>query len=182
MNMKHQTGVVLIVSMIMLIIITLVSLSSFKLTKSNLQIAGNQQRQYQTLTAAEGAIETALSTTQFTTTPDNAIANPCGGQANTLCFDMDGRGQEDVKVTLAPACVSTQVIPVTQLDFTSANDAGCLLGSNQNQGIDGAVNGNSLCSNMLWDVQATAVDSVNNTKKVVSEGVAVRRPSSTVCP
>jgi hypothetical protein len=71
---------------------------------------------------------------------------------------------------------------VTALDFTNPNDAGCLVGASQNTGVAGASNNNSMCSNSVWDVQASATDAVSAATAVIDQGVAVRVPSSAVCP
>jgi hypothetical protein len=175
--MSRQRGAALIVSLIMLALITLLAVTSFRLGKSNLLIVGNMQERGYALSAAQGGIEQVISSTQFTQTPANAIPNPCG-TANTTCVDVNGDGVVDMQVTLTPKCVAIEPIPVTSLDFSNPQDAGCLVGASQDFGVAGSTNNNSLCSSSLWDTQA----SVNNAKYVVNEGVAVRVPSSTVCP
>jgi Tfp pilus assembly protein PilX len=178
----RQRGATLIVSLIMLLLITMLAMSSFTLGKSNLQIVGNMQQRQQAFAAAQSAVATVISSTQFTTTPANAIPNPCNGVANTTCVDVNGDGVTDVNVAVTAACDSIQPIPVTQLNFADPNDAGCLIGASQNSGISGASNNNSMCSNSVWDVQASATDAVSGANSVVDQGVAVRVPSSAACP
>jgi hypothetical protein len=79
-------------------------------------------------------------------------------------------------------CKAIQPILNSALDFTKPNDAGCLVGSGQATGVAGAANGNSLCSNSVWDVQATATDQVTSAQYVVDQGVGVRVPAATLCP
>jgi Tfp pilus assembly protein PilX len=180
----------LLVSLIMLVLITLMAITAFKLGKSSLQIAGNQQERSQALAAAQSAIEQTISSTQFAVTPTNAIPNPCmtttgssnTALPNTTCVDDLGNGKPDITVTVAPTCTSSQVVPVAALDYTNPNDAGCLVGAGQDFGVAGGTNNNSMCANMLWDVQATATDAINNAKYVVDQGTAVRVAATTVCP
>jgi hypothetical protein len=174
---SRQRGAALIVSLIMLALITLMAIASFRLGKSNLQIVGNMQERDYAFSAAQGAIEQAISTTQFTQTPANAIPNPCG-TANTTCVDVNGDGIVDLHVSLTPVCIAIQPIPVTALEFADPQDAGCLVGAGQDFGVDGSTSNNSLCANSVWDVQASATSG----KYVINEGTAVRVPSSTVCP
>jgi Tfp pilus assembly protein PilX len=174
---SRQSGAALIVSLIMLGLITLLAIASFRLGKSNLLIVGNMQERDHALSAAQDGIEQVISSIQFTQTPADAIPNPCGA-ANTTCADVNGDGVVDLHVVLTPKCVAIQPIPVTALDFTNPQDAGCLIGTDQNFGVDGSASNNSMCANSVWDTQA----SVSNAKYVVNEGVAVRVPSSTVCP
>lgn len=177
-----QRGATLVVCMIMLILITLLTITSFKLGKGTLQIVGNMQQRNQALSAAQSAIEETISRTQFTVTPTDAVPNPCGGVANTTCADVNGDGVADVTVVVTPTCVSTQLIPVNALDFTNADDAGCLVGASQSVGVVGSASNNSLCANSLWDVQAVATDPISNAQYTVHQGAAVRVPVTTVCP
>lgn len=183
----RERGATLIVSLIMLLLITVLALSSFTLAKSNLQIVGNMQQRNQTFAAAEGAVAAVVSSTQFTTTPSNAIplnAVPaiCTGGANTTCASVNGDNTPDITVAVTPTCDSIQPIPTTQLNYANSNDAGCLIGAQQDFGVTGATNNNSMCSNSVWDIQASATDTVTGANYVVDEGVAVRVANTAVCP
>lgn len=178
---RHQRGATLIVSLIMLLLITLMAISSFTLGKSNLQIVGNMQQRQQAFAAALSAVATVISSTQFTATPANAVPVPCT-VANTVCVDESGDGVTDENVTVTVVCDAIQPILVSALDFTNPNDAGCLIGQSQDTGVAGAANGNSMCSNSVWDVQASATDTVSGANSVIDQGVGVRVPASAVCP
>jgi len=168
--------------MIMLILISLLAVASFRLGKSDLQIVGNMQQRKQALSAAQQTIEQVISSTKFTATPTNAVPFPCGGVFNTACVDVNGDGVTDVNVSIVVLCSAIQPILNSALDFTNPNDQGCLVGAGQNNGQVGAANNNSLCSNSVWDTQATAIDAVSNAQYVIDQGVAVRVPSATLCP
>jgi Tfp pilus assembly protein PilX len=184
---SRERGATLIVSLIMLLLITMLAVSSFTLGKGNLQIVGNMQQRNQALAAAQGAVATVISSTQFTATPTNsipasAVPSYCTGGANTTCVDVNGDGTADVSVVVNPTCDSIQPILVTQLDYSNPNDAGCLIGSAQNFGVAGSTNNDSMCSNSVWDVQASATDVISGANVVVDQGVAVRVPATSVCP
>jgi len=102
--------------------------------------------------------------------------------ANTTCVDVNGDGVPDVNVAVTAACDTIQPILVTQLNFADPNDAGCLVGASQDFGISGASNNNSMCSNSVWEVQASATDAVSGANVVVDQGAAVRVGSSAICP
>ncbi len=178
----RQRGAALIVSLIMLLLITVLAISAFTLGKSNLQIVGNMQQRNQAFAAAQGAVALTISSTQFTVSPTNAIPNPCNGVANTTCVDVNGDGVPDVNVVVTPICDSIQPIPVSQLNFANPNHAGCLIGASQDFGIAGASNNNSMCSNSVWDIQASATDQMSGANYVVDQGVAVRVVSTAICP
>jgi len=177
---RRQRGATLIVSLIMLLLITLMAISSFTLGKSNLQIVGNMQQRQQAFAAAQSAVATVISTTQFSATPANAVAVPCT-VANTICV-TNGDGVTHENVTVTVVCDSIQPIPVSALDFANPNDAGCLIGQSQDTGVAGAANSNSMCSNSVWDVQASATDAVSGANSIIDQGIAVRVPASAVCP
>jgi len=168
--------------MIMLILISLLAVASFKLGKSDLQIVGNMQQRKQALSAAQQTIEQVISSTQFTATPTTAVFNPCNATQNLACVDVNGDGVTDVNVSIVVLCDAIQPILNAALDFSKPNDAGCLLGTGQTTGVTGAANGNSLCSSSIWDVQASALDQVTSAQYVIDQGVAVRVPAATICP
>jgi Tfp pilus assembly protein PilX len=171
---SRQQGAALIVSLIMLILISLLAVASFRLGKSDLQIVGNMQQRKQALSAAQQTIEQVISSAQFTATPTNALPNPCGGVANTACVDVNGDGVTDVNVSILVLCTAIEPILNSALDFSNPNDAGCAVGANQSTGQVGAATNNSLCSNTIWDTRATATDVVTNAQYVIDQGVAMR--------
>ncbi|AQV94110.1 hypothetical protein BJN34_09435 [Cupriavidus necator] len=180
---SRQRGATLLVGMVMLLLMTLLGISAFRLAKGNLQVVGNAQQRDQALSAAQGAIEQVISSTQFTTTPANALAKPCKATGpNTTCADVNGDGVTDVTVVVTSKCVSTQIVPVSALNFSDANDAGCLEGASQDFGVGGAASNNSMCANTLWDVQAVATDVLSNAQYVINQGTAVRVAATSVCP
>ena len=178
----RQRGVSLLMSLVFLVLMTMTALTSFKLGKTSLQIAGNQQQRGQGLTAAQGAIEQVISSARFATTPADAVPKSCNGMPNTTCVDINEDGVTDINVAITPTCVSSKVIPVASLDFTNPHDAGCISGANQDFGVVGGANNNSMCANMLWDVQAVATDTLNNAQNIIHQGTAVRVAATTICP
>jgi Tfp pilus assembly protein PilX len=177
----RQRGAALVVSLIMLMLITLLAVASFRLGKGNLQIVGNAQQRSQGLAAAQGAIDQVVSSIQFTVTPASPIP-AAGGTTNTVTVDVNGDGAADISVAVAAQCDSIQPIPVTALDFTNSDDRGCAIQQNQDFGIPGASTNNSMCSNSIWDINASTTDLVTNANFVIDEGAAVRVPNTTTCP
>ena len=56
----------------------------------------------------------------LTTAPSSVFTNACPNfPANTLCYDVNGDGTNDLAVQLTPApqCVKAQAIPVTTLNL-----------------------------------------------------------------
>ena len=180
---KRQAGSVLVVALVLLAVLTLITLTSFRLDKGNLQIVGNSQQRTQSFAAAQAAIEQTISRPQFAATPADAIPNPCNGQPNTVCTDVNGDGVNDVTVVVTPSCVSTQVIGTAQLKLTDAEDKGCTVGVSQDFGTVGTASNNSLCSSTVYDIKAVATDNQTKAAFVANEGVALRTSTaSTTCP
>jgi Tfp pilus assembly protein PilX len=173
--LRNERGITLITALIMLVLLTLIALTSFNVGKSNLQIVSNMQQRDEAAAAAREVIEETISNTRFFVTPDNILAEPCGAP-NQRCIDTNGDGTDDVKVAIAPRpkCVMAPLIRNTALDLAQPEDAQCSMGSAQNFGVAGAVDGNSACADSIWEVNAVATDVETQAEVQVTQGVAVR--------
>ena len=194
-----QHGSTLLVSMIMLLLITMLALTSFRLASGNLKVVGNMQQRNQVLTAAQGAIERVISNPKFTAPPTSALPTlssedlptPCVATDNTTCVDVNGDGGTDITVRVgsirqngtfqAAPCVQ-QVKPVANasLDLSRADDASCSVGVRQTFGTAGANSGASMCTEMLWEVLAQATDSQAGASAAVTAGVKMRTSNDDV--
>jgi hypothetical protein len=177
-----QSGATLIVSLMMLVIMTLLVVTSFKLGRANQQIVSNMQNRNQALTAAQIAIEQVISRSQFTKTPADAVpmAQTCSNVKNTMCIGVNGSIVKDVTAVITPTCVSIKTIPRAALDFANPNDAGCLMGEAQTFGVGLSIN--SLCADALWDIQAVATDATTKAQYTVNQGTGVRMSVTSACP
>lgn len=183
-NRSKQGGISLVVSLIMLLLITMMALTSFKLSKGSLQIAGNQQQRNQTFMATQGAIEQVISSVQFADTPENLVPTPCESTANTVCNDVNGDGVVDVRVAVSSSCISVKNIKMsdfTAADFEDQTLQGCF-SSREAGGVDGSQNDNSQCANMLWNINGVGTDATNNAKYTIDQGTALRTADTTACP
>lgn len=171
---KQQSGMVLVVAMIMLIMMTLMAISTFNLGKSSMQIVGNFQQSQEAVNAANAAIQEVMSTRRMFQSPNNIFLKTCGSQ-NTRCFDTNGDGKDDIQVALnpAPSCVQEVEVPNAVLNWQDTEDQGCIIGETGDPGVVGSGVG-SLCSNTVWDVRAEATDIVTGAQVVVTQGVGVR--------
>lgn len=192
----RQEGATLLVSLILLVMLTLFAISAMNSSTVNLKVVGNMQAQQEGLSASQGAIETAISTPAFTSSPNNAIPNPCGGVANTVCTDLNGDGINDLTSTLipAPACVQARPEKISELNLSQASneDVACITQQQQGTfGVAGASGtGDSLCGQSVWDITARTLQTgatVTNSPVNVTivQGVGVRVPAldlATNCP
>ncbi|MEJ8859349.1 pilus assembly PilX N-terminal domain-containing protein [Variovorax robiniae] len=173
---KSQRGATLMIAMIFLVILTLVVVSSIKATNVNTRIVGNMQIQKEAQAAAQEGIETVIST-DFTKLPT----------ATSVSVDINDGGQAAstyVVSVAAPECTSVKPIKLSELDASNADDVPCYAsGAAQNTGIEGAgPNGNSMCSNSNWDVNATATaPGVATTTTTTHQGIALRVALDAAC-
>jgi Tfp pilus assembly protein PilX len=193
---RRQGGATLLVTLIMLIMLTLFAISAMNTATINLQVVGNMQARNDALVATQTAIEKTISTTTFVNTPNAAIANPCGGVANTICTDLNGDGVNDLTTTLTPApkCTQGRVMKLQELVIASPNseDVACLQAQQQGtMAVAGAAStGDSLCGKTVWDITAVtmttgATATTTNVNYAITQGVGVRTKSldiETACP
>lgn len=193
--MRRQRGATLIVTLVMLIMLTLFAISAMNTSTTNLQVVGNMQMRHEGLRATQEGIEATLSTTQFLTTPLDAVANPCGVQ-NTLCTDLNGDGVPDLttRLTPAPACKQARTIKVSELSIAGPNseDVGCLQAQQQGTfAVAGAqTSGDSLCGQTVWEITAQTLNSgagtaTSDVNVSATQGVGVRMKAldvSSNCP
>lgn len=165
MNKKYhsfrQSGAVLMVSLIMLVLMTLFAISAITSSTVNLRITGNMQAQDEARAAAQQAIERVITTyANFYPTPT----------AQSVTVDLNNDGTTDYTVSVAaPSCrrASQQIPPKST------------------QCANGA-RGGLFCWDTLWDVTATATDAASGASQKVTQGVSITLgpafvPSSVGC-
>ncbi len=183
---SSNRGSTLFVGLIMLLLMTLMAVAAFNMGRTGFDVVANMQQKDAAVASANDAIQEVLSTTRMFQSPNAVFLTPCAG-ANTRCFDVNGDGQKDITVTLnpAPSCVVAQTVKNSNLDLSNAQDAGCIVGTPQNYGIIGAVTGDSLCADSVWEVNAVSADNATKATTTVTEGVAVRVSTANIsasCP
>lgn len=180
---KRQQGATLMVALVMLIMLTLFAISAMNTSTTNLKVVGNQQLQNEAAATAQAAIEAVLSTPSFAESPTNALANPCTGQPNTLCTDLNGDGVADLRATVAPPyCSQGRPQKISELVLTSTSeDLACVQQQAQGTfGVAGSIGtGDSLCGHSVWDITATTLAegaSASNSPVniAITQGVAIR--------
>ena len=149
-----QSGATLIVGLIMLVLITMMVLSAFKLSSSNLKTVGNLQSREETTAAANVAIEQVISSPAIFTVP---AATPI-----TV-------GSYAVAVA-APECIYSMSV----VDNTSGDQNPNIL--NQSGGTGGSV-GTPVYRDTFWDVKATVNDGLSGANVEIHQGVKITLPS-----
>ena len=187
----RQQGATLLLVLIMLIMLTLFAVSAMNQGNMNLKVVNNQQTRAEALDASQWMIDKVISTTQFVDTPNNAVPNPCNGNYNTLCFDLNGDGKDDYTTTLTPppTCTQARALKVGELQIKTpdgkfdpqAEDVACLQAQQQGAfGIAGAASaGDSLCAKTIWEITAQTLSSgstlgTSSVNVTATQGVGVR--------
>ena len=180
----RQQGATLILVLIMLIMLTLFAVSAMNTGTMNLKVVGNMQARSEALEASQWMIDSVISSTQFVSSPTNAVPNPCGGTPNTLCTDVNGDGVADYTTTLtpAPACVQARAIKIGELNLApTSEDLACVQAQAQGTfGVAGAAgSGDSLCASTVWEITAQTLAAgttaaTSNVNMTTTQGVSVR--------
>lgn len=164
-----ERGATLIVGLIMLAVITLMVVSAFTLSSTNLKSVGNIQFRDEAIAAANKAIGQVI---------DSGFANSASGLAGAqqvIDVDLNNDGTPDYHVNIAaPTCTSrAQVIGTAT---TGVSNSVTLAGLN---------NAPPASFNLLWDIRATVTDAVSGASVEVHEGVRVQRTqviADQICP
>lgn len=155
-TLRRQRGSTLIVGLIMLVLITLMVLSAFMLSSTNLKSVGNMQHRSEAIGAANAAIERVISSAAIFTTP--------ASQAITV-------GDYSVNVA-APACLyATEVVTNNSAD------------QNPNSYTEGSTGGAPGYLDTYWDVAATVNDAMSGTSVETHQGIKITLPADpNPCP
>ena len=126
--MKHpalhrQSGMTLVVALVMLVLITLLAMTTFNLGKSSIQVVNNMQNRDEGIAASRSVLDEAMSSTRFFDTPTDALNQPCLN-SNHRCFDLNGDKVIDIGTALStPKCVKVRTIKSTELARLVYGDA-----------------------------------------------------------
>ena len=142
-----QRGATLVIGLIMIVLITLVVLSAFTLSSSNLKSVGNMQMREEVAAAANQALELVVSSA-FTDAP----------VAQSLDVDINKDGTTDYTVAIdLPVCVRAGAA-------SSALPSDVELGAGMSTGASW---------NTDWDLVATVTDAASGAQMKVRQGVRV---------
>jgi Tfp pilus assembly protein PilX len=173
---RIERGFVMVIALIMLLAVTLMVVSSSNVVQANLKVVQNAESREQARLAALAAIEEAISSDRFTTSPEAMFVESCEVN-NQKCYDSNGDGSVDIRVLVQePTCAVVTPTRNSELDvFGDRAQATCFLPP----GVY------SLCANSVWEFQATATDLVTGAEVSVRQGVSILTSINrieTACP
>ncbi len=117
-----ERGATLVVGLIMLVVITLLTVSAFRLTGGNLKAVGNMQFRNEAIAAANMAIEQMINTHFATLNPADypALINVDIDQNNTIDYVVSVRVPTCIKAT--PASVNFSELSGVNANITNSGD------------------------------------------------------------
>jgi hypothetical protein len=145
--MQKQRGVVTIfVSMILLVLITLLVITAYSLSRTNLQAAGNVQARQEGVAAANMLIERTIDSDLWLIAAPGLLGRE---------VDINNDGNVDFLVDLAePECVGAD--PASPESYADS---------------DHAAMGTAAYWNTIWELDATATEAATGTRVRVVQGV-----------
>jgi hypothetical protein len=156
----RQAGMTLFLAMIILVMITLLVVSAFRVSNTNMKIVSGMQGRQEAMSASQAAIEQVISSAFFTLNAPIVAATP-------ISIDVNGDGMDDYDVTMAlPVCLRTA--PIVVSDPPTKTQLDCA-GSSR---VPGTITP-TWCSNTVWELSATTTDKLTAAKTTVRQGVGM---------
>lgn len=175
----RQQGMTLLLGLIMLLLITMLTLSAIRMASTNVQVVGNEQFHDEAVAAANFVLDQIASDNNFVTTYS---------QASGVTMAAVDVGQATYKVVVPkmkckrsrPVMNSELVSKVNGKDSISAADRACIGGQGSGEmviagGTNTSPGGASLCSTVLWDVEAEVIaEGAAGAAAKIHQGIEVR--------
>jgi Tfp pilus assembly protein PilX len=171
----RQNGAVLFMALIFLVLITVMAVTTFTLSKGTSQVINNISLRRATLQAANQANENAMSTFRIVDTPTAPlytapVAAGTGTYGGTLEIDTNGDGKLKIQASMGTqSCFMAQTKPSLGLDMNDPVDEGCA----------NSISTGQQCYNVTFQYQISANEEFNSTtgtnlaKNSISQGVNV---------
>ena len=161
---SSQRGVTLFVALVLLVMVTLLAVSSFRVSNTNLKVIASMQGKGEAQAAAQAAIEQVISHAAFAEDPQLVAANP-------IPVDLSGAGKDEYSVTLSPppTCLKARPTDPAKLDITKPEDRPCF-----GTALVGQANLATSCAETIWEITATTKDTVTGAETLVRQGVSMR--------
>ena len=161
---SRQEGVTLFVALVLLVMVTLLAVSSFRVSNTNLKVIASMQGKGEAVAAAQSAIEGVISNAAFAEDPALVAANP-------ILVDLTGLGKNEYTVTLSPKpqCLKARPTNPADLDIANPADRPCF-----GTALVGQANLATSCAETVWEITAVTKDTVTQAETLVRQGVAMR--------
>jgi hypothetical protein len=160
----RQRGVTLFVALVLLVMVTLLAVSSFRVSNTNLKVVASMQGRGEAVAAAQAAIEQVLSSAYFAENPQQVFQTP-------MPVDLNGDGTNEYVVAMnpAPKCLKARPTNPAELDISKPTDRPCF-----GTALVGQATLASACAETIWEISATTRDAVTSAQTTVRQGVSMR--------
>lgn len=183
-----QQGATLLVGMIMLILITLITLTVYRVSTTHTQVVNNEQLRSEAVSAANVALDAFLSTEVTTWAQYEGVGQSLGINLGNL-DDTSAAAANTVAVAVRGLeCRRARIIKNGELikdaggvKYVTPDDSFCFGGGGTpltivDTSAIGSPNDDSLCANVLYEVTAQSNDpKLLNASATITQGVEVRR-------
>jgi Tfp pilus assembly protein PilX len=163
---SRQEGVTLFVALVLLVIVTLLAVSSFRVSNTNLKVVASMQGKGESVAAAQAAIENVISTAAFAENPQLVASLP-----HTV--DITGMGDPkfvyNVSLNPPPKCLKARPTNPAELDINKPEDRPCF-----GTALVGQANLATSCAETVWEITAVTTDAVTQAQTTVRQGVSMR--------
>ena len=161
---SRQRGVTLFVALVLLVMVTLLAVSSFRVSNTNLKVIASMQGKGEAVAAANAAIERVISNAAFAIDPAVVGAIP-------IPVDLSGAGKNEYTVTLSPipTCLKARPTNPAELDITKPADRPCF-----GTALVGQAQLATSCAETIWEITAVTQDTVTGAQTLVRQGVSMR--------
>ena len=161
---SSQRGVTLFVALVLLIMVTLLAVSSFRVSNTNLKVIASMQGKGESLAAAQAAIERVISNAAFAMDPQLVAQTP-------IDVDLTGTGKNEYQVTLnpIPTCLKARPTNPAELDITKPEDRPCF-----GTALVGQAQLATSCAETIWEITAVTQDTITGAETLVRQGVSMR--------
>jgi hypothetical protein len=165
-NPSNESGAVLFMALIFLVLLTLMALTTFNLSKGTQLIIGNMAARNAAFQVALQASETAISTNRLVHHPDDLF----GTGTNAIAVDVNGDARTVISATVdPPKCISIQQVVDNKLDLGNERDLECANSSKNGM----------FCYDVLFQFATRATDPLTKATSAVVQGASVRsQPAS----
>jgi len=183
---SNQSGVVLFIALIFLVLLTIMAVTTFTISKGTLQITGNMAARSLVLQTATQVSDAAMSSNKLVDTP-LAVLSDGSTRTNNVAVDINSNdtassfvafnttGQTIIQAQVQNVnCSSAGPTDPNKLNLALARDLACANSA--------AIHQN--CYDVTFSFDTTATDAVTNAVGKVTQGAAVRAqpgPARNIC-
>ena len=166
LNPRFESGAVLFMTLIFLVLLTVMAVTTFTVSKGTQQVIANMTARNLTFSIANQANENAISSVKVNTTPTTPLLAPNNTYVGSFDVDVNGDGKTMINASV-PAGGQASC-------FAAAQVTGNALQLPRDLKCANAVQINMHCYDVNFAFSTLATDAVTNATTTVTQGAATR--------